>query len=130
MNLICVALLMVMSARRTCHNKLNFTFMLTSPRFKFKFGIVSRVDVLDNQGCSSFNFNSSLIRWRNITMFLDTMTVPKNHFYIFTFYQCAEDDALSLIKWISVVPYKLGITTIFKIAWIRRFLSDFHIHTP
>ena len=38
-------------------------------------------------------------------MFLDTMTVPKNHFYKFTFYQSAEDDALSLIKWISVVPY-------------------------
>ena len=130
MNLICVTLLMVMSTRRTCHSKLNYTFNFLSPHFTFKFGIVSRVDVLDKQGSPSFNFNSSLIRWRNITMFLDTTTAPENHFFICILYQNTKDDASSRIKWISVVPYKLGITTIFKIAWIRRFLGETHIHTP
>ena len=65
MHLIYVWLLMVMSVIRTCHNKLNCTFNLAwkaSPHFKFDFGIVFRVDVLDNQGSSSFNFNSSFIR--------------------------------------------------------------------
>ena len=65
MHLIYVWLLIVMSVICTCHNKLNCTFNLAwkaSPRFKFEFGIVFRVDVPDNQGSSSFNFNSSFIR--------------------------------------------------------------------
>ena len=77
--------LMVMSTRHTCHSKLNYTFNFLSPHFTFKFGIVSRVDVLDKQGSSSFNFNSSLIRWRNITMFLDTTTAPENNFLYVSF---------------------------------------------
>ena len=45
-----------------------------SNEFTVKFGIVSRVDVLDDQGSSSFNFNSSFVRMWNIRMFLDTTT--------------------------------------------------------
>ena len=71
------------SVIHTCHNKLHCTFYRVekaSPHLTFKSGIVFRVDVLDNQGSSSFNFHSSFVRWRNITMFLDTMTVINHHF--------------------------------------------------
>ena len=133
MHLIYLWLLMVKSVIRTCHNKLNCTINLAwraSPRFKFDFGIVFRVDVLDNQGSSSFNFNSSFIRWRNWRIFFHTTTVLINHFDKHIIYQNTINNALNLIKWISVVPHQVSITTVFKIAWIRRFLGDFHIHTP
>ena len=130
MDLICVWLLIVMSLIRTCHNKLNYTLNIPSPHFTFKFGIIPRVDVLDNQGSSSFNFNSSFIRQRNRRMFLHTTTVLKNHFDKCTIYQNTVDNALSLIMWISVVPHQVGITTIVKVAWIWRFLGETHIHTP
>ena len=45
---------------------------IISNQFTCKFSIFSTVDVLDNQGSSSFNFNSSFVRWRNFRMFLDT----------------------------------------------------------
>ena len=131
--MICVWLLMVMSVIRTCHNKLNCMlkpYCKVSNEFTSEFGIVFRVDVLDNQGSSSFNFNSSFVRWRNVRMFLDTMTVPINHSDKVTLYQNKEDNALSFIMWISVVPHQVGITTIVKVAWIRRFLGKMHIHTP
>ena len=63
MHLIYVWLRMVMSVIRTCHNKLHCTFYQVgkaSPHFTFKFSFVSRVEVFDNQGSSSYNFNSSL----------------------------------------------------------------------
>ena len=130
MNLIYIWLLMVMSLIRTCHNKLHYASNMPSPHFTFKFGIISRVDVLDNQGSSSFNFNSSFIRWRDRRMFLHTTTVLKNHFDKCTIYQNTVDNALSLIMWISVVPHQVGVTTIVKVAWIWRFLGETHIHTP
>ena len=133
LHLICVWLLMVMSVIHTCHNKLNCTFKIpckASLHFTFKFGIVPRVDVLDNQGSSSFNFNSSFVRWRNFRMFLHTTTIIKNHSGKCTFYQNTKESTLNLIKWISVVPHQVGITTIVKIAWIRRFPGETHIHTP
>ena len=48
----------------TCYIKLHCTLILyqvqkASNQFTSKVGIVSRVDVIDNQGSSSFNFNSS-----------------------------------------------------------------------
>ena len=116
----------------TCHNELNCTSNAhreASHHFTSKFGSVSRVDVLDNQGSSSFNFNSSFVRQRNRRMFLD-MTVIKNHSGKHTIYQNTIDNALNLIMWISVVPHQVGITTIVKIAWIRGFLGETHIHTP
>ena len=58
------------------------------------------------------------------------MAILINHFDKLIIYQNTEKNALSLIKWISVVPHKLGITTIVKIAWIRRFLGDLHICIP
>ena len=122
-----------MSVLCTCHNKLHCTLKRVkkaSNEFTVKFGIVSRVDVLDNQGSSSFNFNSSFVRWRNTRMFLDTMTVIKNHSDKCTIYQNTIDNVLNFIMWISVVPHQVGITTIVKIAWIRRFLGEVHIHTP
>ena len=99
-----------------------------SYEFTFKFSTVSRVDVLDNQGSSPFNFNSSCVRWRNIRMLLDTIVVSINHSDICTIYQNHEENAVHFM-WISVVPHQVGITTIVKIAWIRRFLSEMHIHT-
>ena len=123
---------MFLSELHTCHNKLHCTFYFVrkaSQHFTFKFGVVSRVDVLDNQGSSSFNFNSSFLRQRNRRMFLD-MTVIKNHSDKCTIYQNTIDNALNLIMWISVVPHQVGITTIVKIAWIRGFLGEMHIHTP
>ena len=116
----------------TCHNKLNCTFNCfdkASNEFTVKFGIVSRVDVLDNQGSSSFDFNSSFVRWRNIRTFLDTMTALHHYFDKCTTYQNTIDNVLNLIMWISVVPHQVGITTIVKIAWIRRFLGEMNIHT-
>ena len=133
MHLICVWLLMVMSVIRTCHNKMHCTIHLAkkaSCELTFKFGIVSRVDVLDNQGSSSFNFNSSLVRLRNVRMFFDTKTAIHQQFDKCIFYQNTVDNDLNLIMWISVVPYQVGITTIFKVAWIWRFLGETHIHTP
>ena len=132
MHLIYDWLLMVMSSIRTCHNKLNWTDYVekASPYFTSKFGIVSRVDVLDNQSSSSFNFNSSFVRWRNIRMILDTTTVIKHHFDKCTIYKNTIGNVLNLIMWISVVPHQVGITTIVEVAWIRRFLGETHIHTP
>ena len=118
---------------RTCHNKLNCTFNCpwwACPHFTFKFAIVSGVDVLDNQGSSSFNFNSSFVKWRNARIFLDTLTVIKYQFGKFIIYHHTIDNELNLIMWISVVPHQVGITTIVKVAWIRRFLGEIHIHTP
>ena len=117
----------------TCHNELNCTSNVhkeASHHSTSKFGIVSRVDVLDNQGSSSFNFNSSFVRWRNTRMFLDTTTAIKNHSDKCTIYQNTIDNVLNFIMWISVVPHQVGIATIVKIAWIRRFLGETHIHTP
>ena len=128
-----VWLLMVMSVIHTCHNKLHCTFYLVdeaSKQITSKFGIVSRVNVLDNQGSSSFNFNSSFVRKWHIGMFLDTTTVINHHFEKCTIYQNRIESALNVIMWISVVPHQVGITTIVKIAWIRRFLGETHIHTP
>ena len=133
MHLIYVWLSMVMSEIHTCHNKLNCMYNWSkkaSCEFTFKFSIISRVNVLDNQGSSSFNFNSSFVRWRNVRMFLDTMTVINHHFDKYTMYQNTIDNALNVIMWISVVPHQVGITTIVKVAWIRRFLGEMHIHTP
>ena len=62
-------------------------------------------------------------------MFLDTMTVINQHFDKYTIDQNTIDDVLNFIMWISVVPHQVGITTIVKIAWIRRFLGEMHIHT-
>ena len=124
---------MVMSVIRTCHDKLHSTFYRVdkpSNQFTSKFGIVSRVDVLDNQGSSYFDFNSSFVRWWNVRMFLDTMTVINHHFDKYTMYQNTIDNALNVIMWISVVPHQVGITIIVKAAWIRRFLGETHIHTP
>ena len=124
---------MVMSVIRICHDKLHSTFYRVdkpSNQFASKFGIVSRVDVLDNQGSSSFNFNSSFGRWWNVRMFLDTMTVINHHFDKYTMYQNTIDNALNVVMWISVVPHQVGITIMVKVAWIRRFLGETHIHTP
>ena len=124
---------MVMSVIHTCHNKLHCTLYQVekaSNQFTSKLGIISRVDVLDNQGSSSFNFNSSFVRWRNTRMFLDTMTVINNHSDKCNIYQNTIDNVLNFIMWISVVPHQVGITTIVKVAWIRRFLGETHIHTP
>ena len=124
---------MVMSVIRTCHNKLHCTLYRVgkaSPHFTFKYGIVSRVDVLDNQGSFFFNLNPSFVRWRNSRMFLDTATVIKHHSFKCTIYQNTIDNALNVIIWISVVPHQVGIATIVKVAWIRRFLGETHIHTP
>ena len=122
-----------MSVIHTCHNKLHCTLKSVdkaSNEFTVKFSIVPRVDVLDNQGSSSFNFNSSFVRWRNVRMFLDTTTVINHHSDKFTIYHNTIDSALNVIMWISVVPHQVGITTIVKVAWIRRFLGETHIHTP
>ena len=124
---------MVMSVIRTCHNKLNCTLyqvQKASNQFTFKFGIVSRVDVLDNQGSSSFNFNSSFVRWRNFKMLLDTMTAINYHSDKCTIYQHTINNVLNVIMWINIVPHQLGITSIIEVAWIRRFLDEKHIHTP
>ena len=133
MHLICVWLLMVMSVIHTCHNKLHSSCYLisnVSHQFTFKFSIVSRVDVLDHQGSSSFNFNPSFVTWRNITMFFDTTTVIKNCSDKSAIYQNTKENAGNIIMWINVVPHQVGITTIVKVAWIRRFLGEMHSHTP
>ena len=132
MHSIYVWLLVVLSAIRTCHNKLNCTFYLVDKASKHitsKLGIVSRVDVLDNQCGSSFNFNSSFVRKWNIRMFLDTTSVINHHFDKCTIYQNTIESALNVIMWISVVPHQVGITTIIEVAWTRRFLGEMHIHT-
>ena len=131
--LIYVCRLMVKSVIHTFHNKLHYTLYClqqASSHFTCKFGIVSRVDVLDNQGSSSFNFNSSFVRWRNFRMFLNTTTVIKNHSDKCAIYQNTIGNVLNFVMWISVVPHQIGITTIDKVAWIRRFLGEMHIHTP
>ena len=131
--LIYVCRLMVQSVIHTFHNKLHYTFYCVpkaSCHFTFKFGIVSRVDVLDNQGSSSFNFNSSFVRWRNVRMFLNTMTAINHHSDKCTIHKNTIDNDLNLIMRISVVPHQLGITTIVKVTWIRRFLGEIHTHTP
>ena len=122
-----------MSVIRTCHTKLHYTLhqvQKASNQFTSKFGIVSRVDVLDNQGSSSFNFDSSFVRWRNFRMILDTTTVINHDFDKITTNQNTVGNVQNFILWISVVPHQFGITTIGKEAWIRRFLSEMHIHTP
>ena len=119
--------LITISVILTCHNKLNCTFNCfekASNELTVKFGIVSRVDVLDNQGSSSFNFNSSFVRWRNTRKFLDTKTVLNHHFDKCTIYLNFIENVLNVIMWISVVPHQLGITTIVKVAWTRRFLGE------
>ena len=122
--------LMVMSVICTCHNKLHCTWkQLQGLKFTPKFRIISRIDVLDNQGSSSFNLNSSFVRWRKLWMFLDTMTVINHHFDKYTIYQNTIDNVLNAIMWISIVPHQVCITTITKVAWIRRFLGKMHIHT-
>ena len=68
--LIYVCRLMVKSVIHTVHNKLHYTFYCVhkaSCHFTFKFGIVSRVDVLDNQGSSSFKkfFEEELVKVEN-----------------------------------------------------------------
>ena len=118
---------------RTCHNKMHYTFnrpYKASINTTFKFGIVCKVDVLDNQGSSSFNFNSSFVRWRNVRMFLDTTTVINYHSDKFTICQNTIDNVLNLILWISVVPHQVGVTAIVEVAWIARFLNEMHIQTP
>ena len=130
LHLIYVWILMVMSVLHTCHNKLHCTLKRVnkaSNEFTVKFGIVSRVDILDNQGSSSFNFKSSFVRWRNVWIFLDTITVLNYHFLQFTIHINFIENTPNLIKWISVVPHQVGITTIVKVAWIRRFLGETHI---
>ena len=124
---------MAMSVIRTCHNKLHCTLKSVdkaSNEFTVKFGIVSRVDVLDYQGSSSFNFNSSFVRWRNFGMFLDTTTVINHHSDKCTIYQNTIDNVMNVILWVGVVPHQVGITTIVKVAWIRRFLGKTYICTP
>ena len=133
MHLIYVWLSMVMSEIHTCHNKLNCMYNWSkkaSCEFTFKFSIISRVNVLDNQGSSSFNFNSSSVGLRNIWMFSDTTTFSNNHSDICSINQNTIDNSLNFIMWISVVPHQLGITTIVEVAWIRRFLDEMHICTP
>ena len=132
MHLLYVRLLMTMLVIHTCHNKLNRTGKCVdrSVQFTSKFGIVSWVDGLDNQGSSSFNFNSSFVRKRNRRMFLDTIAVIDYHFEKCTVYHNAKGNALNRIMCISVVPHQVGITTIVKVAWIRRFLGERRIHTP
>ena len=133
MHLIYVWLSMVMSEIHTCHNKLNCMYNWSkkaSCEFTFKFSIISRVNVLDNQGSSSFNSNSSSVGLRNIWMFSDTTTFSNNHSDICSINQNTIDNSLNFIMWISVVPHQLGITTIVEVAWIRRFLDEMHIHTP
>ena len=121
---------MVKSVICTCHNKLNCIFNFpSSPYHTSKFSIVSRVDVLDNQGCSSFNFNSSFVGNWNIRMFLDTTTVINHHSDKCTIYQNTIDNVLNLILWISVVPHQVGVTAIVEVAWIRRFLDETHIRS-
>ena len=63
-------------------------------------------------------------------MFLDTMTVINHYFDKYFMYQNTTDNALNVIMWISVVPHQIDITTFVKVAWIRRFLGEMHIHTP
>ena len=62
-------------------------------------------------------------------MFLHTTAVVKNHCFKFTIYQNTVDNASNFIMWISIVPHQVGITTFVKVAWIRRFLGEYHIHT-
>ena len=62
-------------------------------------------------------------------MFLDTTTVINHHFDKCTVYQNTIDNALNVIMCINVVPHQVGITTIVKVAWIRRFLDKMHIQT-
>ena len=129
MNLIYVWLSVLMSLMHTCHNKLNCTFNTpwkASPHSTFKFGIVSRFDVLDDQGSSSFNFHSSFVRWENVRMFLDTTTVIKHHSHKCTIYQNTIDNVLNLILRIGVVPHQLGATAIIEVAWISRLLGETH----
>ena len=124
---------MVISVIPTCHNKLHCTLyqvQKASNQFTSKLGIISRVDVLDNQGSSSFIFNSSFVRDRNFRMFLDTTIVINHHFEKCTIHKNTIDNDLNIIMRISEVPYQLGISTIVKEAWIRRFLGETHIHTP
>ena len=128
-----IYVLMVMSVIRTCHKKLHCTLKSVdkaSNEFTVKFGIVSRVDVLDNQGSSSFNFNSSFVRWWNVWIFLDTKTVIDHHFDKYTIHQNSIENVLNFIMWIGIVPHQLGITSIVKVAWIRRFLCEMHTYTP
>ena len=63
-------------------------------------------------------------------MFLDTTIAINHHSDKCTIYQNTVDNVLNLIMRISVVPHQVGITTIVKVAWIRRFLGEMHIHTP
>ena len=88
------------------------------------------IDVLDHHGSFSFNFDSSFVRTRNIRSILDTTTVINHHFDKCTINLNTIDNALNLIMWISVVLHQVGITTIVEVTWIRRFLSEMHIHTP
>ena len=58
------------------------------------------------------------------------LAVVKNHCFKFTIHQNTVDNASNFIMWTSVVPHQVGITTTVEVAWIRRFLGEFHIHTP
>ena len=122
-----------MSVIHTCQIKLHRTLyqvQKVSKQFTSKFGIISRVDVLDNQGSSSFKFNSSFVIWRNVRMFLDTTTFINHHVDKCTIYQNTINNVPNLFMWIRVVPHQFDITTIFKVARIRRFLGESHILTP
>ena len=63
-------------------------------------------------------------------MILDIITVINHHFEKCTIHKNTIDNALNIIMRISEVPHQLGISTIVKEAWIRRFLGETHIHTP
>ena len=52
----------------------------------------------------------------------------KSFWHNWAIYQNHEENAVHFM-WISVVPHQVGITTIVKVAWIRRFLSEMHTHT-
>ena len=58
------------------------------------------------------------------------MTVINQHCDKYIMYQNTIENALNVIMWISVVPHQVGFTTIFKVAWIMRFLGERHIQTP
>ena len=63
-------------------------------------------------------------------MLLATMTAINYHSEKITIYQNTIGDVLNFVFWISIVPHQFGITTIVKVAWIRRLPGEMHIHTP
>ena len=107
---------------------ISWTVLLTSPEGLFHISHLNLVLSPVLMFLITFNFNSSFVRWRNWRMFLQIMTVVKNHCFKFTIYQNTVGNGCNFIMWISVVPHQVGITTFVKVAWIRRFLGEFHIH--